>query len=502
MKMTWKDVLLLLASVLLTGLAFAPMNQSYTAFFSLLPLFYVLEKNKNGFLTGLVWGLFYCVFSIHWLAFNSGTHAWLATLSMFLAAGVLALNYGVIGMLYKIIQRKNRSYAFLLLPFIWVAVEFLRSFGTLGFPWLALGHSQAYNTLYIQQADIGGVYTVSFMLLLTNIILFRLLRSFSWKRFAALGAVLLIPFLYGIVIFNVPMHAPEKLHFRVIQPNVGAKEKWEPANRIPIINKMDSLSRVETEIRPDVIIWPETAVPYYLRSSVYISHILTRCAAETRSTLITGSLDFFYTDTLGGYGSTNSIFVFEPHHAAFRADIYDKIHLVPFGEYTPGGKWLKWLNNMQYGQSDFKTRKNREVPRITKDNIPVTPIICYDSVFPHTVRRFAAEGKSKYNILVTNDIWFGRSMGPHQHAAIAIVRAVETRKPLARSANAGISMFIDEKGRVLGSLPLYTTGILDRTLYAARYEPLYVRAGNWFGVTMVIISLAGIILSLWHIRKK
>jgi apolipoprotein N-acyltransferase len=501
MKMTWKDVLFLLASVLLTGLAFAPMNQSYTAFFSLLPLFYVLEKNKNGFLAGLVWGLFYCVFSIHWLAFNSGTQAWLATLSMFLAAGVLALNYGVIGMLFKTILRRNRTYAFLLLPFLWVSIEFLRSFGTLGFPWLALGHSQAYNTLYIQQADIGGVYTVSFMLLLTNVLLYRLAGSFSMKRLIMLCVVVLLPFVYGLIMFNKPMHAEESVNFRIVQPNVGAKEKWEPANRIPIINKMDSLSRVETDIPVDVIVWPETAVPYYLRSSVYISHLLNRCAAETKSTLIAGSLDFFYTDTLGRYGSTNSIFIFEPHHHSFRAGIYDKIHLVPFGEYTPGGKWLEWLNNMQYGQSDFKTRKNRDLLKITDKNIPVTPIICYDSVFPHTLRRFAAKG-SKYNILITNDVWFGRSMGPHQHAAIAIVRAVETRKPLVRSANAGISMFIDEKGRVLDSLPLYTAGILDHRLHAADHVPLYVRMGHILSIVFLTITVGGYLFSLWTTRKK
>ncbi|MDZ7795744.1 MAG: nitrilase-related carbon-nitrogen hydrolase [Candidatus Marinimicrobia bacterium] len=102
---------------------------------------------------------------------------------------------------------------------------------------------------------------------------------------------------------------------------------------------------------------------------------------------------------------------------------------------------------MEYGQSDFTTRKNVRVMHMGKDSVIFTPMICYDSVFPHTIRRAAAKG-SQYNILITNDIWFGRSIGPHQHAAIAILRAVETRRPLIRSANAGISMFIDAKGRV------------------------------------------------------
>jgi len=501
MKLKLKHILLLLLSALLLELAFAPFNQFYTAFFALLPLLYVLEKVKNGFLAGLIWGIFYSIFSIHWLALNTGTFPWLATFSMLLAAVFLALNYGFIGMLFKMIYRKDNSLAFLFLPFIWVAVEFLRSFGTFGFPWLSLGHSQAYNTAYVQMADIGGVYTISFVLLITNLFLFLMIKNYSRRRLISLIIIILFPFIYGTIMMNSDLSSEKKLNFRIVQPNIPAKEKWIPANRLPIINKLDSLSRMDKDFQPDVIVWPETAVPYYLRSSTYFTHLLNQCAVDMNSTLITGALDFYYKDESDWHSSTNTVFVFEPKKPTFNLEIYDKLHLVPFGEFTPGGSMFSWLNNMEYGQSEFSHRNFRKPLKMTSDSISFTPMVCYDSVFPHTARSFAAQG-SKYNILITNDIWFGRSMGPYQHAAIAIVRAVETRRPLIRSANAGISMFIDEKGRVLDHLPLYTCGILDCSLSAGTHDSAYVKTGNLFGISMSVIMLLGMIFSLWPKRKK
>ncbi|MDZ7795743.1 MAG: apolipoprotein N-acyltransferase [Candidatus Marinimicrobia bacterium] len=334
MNLQWKHILILAFSAVLAELAFAPFNQFYTAFFALVPLLYILDRCKNGFLTGFIWGFFYSLFSIHWLAFNTGTYWWVATFSMLLASVFLALNYAVIGFFFTWIRKRDSSFAFFLFPFIWVAVEFLRSFGTLGFPWLALGHSQAYNTLYVQTADIGGVYTVSFLLLLTNLFLYLLLRSYSRQRLTALLLIIMIPYLYGTVAINTDMQSGEKLNFRIIQPNIGGKEKWEPANRVTIMNKMDSLSRAETGIAPDVIVWPETAVPFYLRSSRYYKNIILRCARDMQSTIITGSLDYFFPDTVSRYSSTNSIFIFEPGVNNYQNTVYDKIHLVPFGEFT------------------------------------------------------------------------------------------------------------------------------------------------------------------------
>jgi len=500
-KLNYKHILLLLLSAVLLELSFAPFNQYYTAFFALLPFLYVLDKSKNGFLSGLIWGLFYCILSIHWLALNTGTFPWLATLSMLLASTFLALNYAAIGFLFKLVQRKSPLMAYLLFPFIWTSIEFLRSFGILGFPWLSIGHSQAYNTLYAQIADIGGVYTISFFLLITNLFLYLLITSYSKKRLVALIMIILMPFIYGSVMLNVDLANGKELNFRVVQPNIGAKEKWIPSNRLPIINKLDSLSRTDNGFDPDVIVWPETAIPYYLRSSLHFQHILNRCSVDMNASLVTGALDYYYNDNGSWHSSTNTVFVFDPQQQSFSPLIYDKIHLVPFGEFTPGGDLFKWLNNMEYGQSDFTHRHYHKPLKMTADSIKFTPMVCYDSVFPHTVRSFAKQG-THYNILITNDIWFGRSMGPHQHAAIAVIRAIETRKALIRSANAGISMFIDEKGRVLSKLPLYESGILDQSLHSSDYVSVYVKTGNLFGYSISIIMLFGIIFCLWPKRSN
>lgn len=501
MKLSAKHILLLFVSALLLELSFAPFNQCYLAFFALVPLFYVLERTKKAFIVGMIWGIFYNIFSIHWLALNSGTYWWVATFSMLLASLFLALNYGLIAWLFRIIQNKKEKLAWIFLPFIWVAIEFLRSFGTFGFSWLALGHSQAHNTAYLQIADIGGVFTVSLFILLTNLFLYLLYKSFSKKRLIALIIIIAIPFIYGSIMLNTTISSDKELNFRIAQPNIPAKEKWLPENRLPIIMKLDSLSRIESTDGIDVIVWPETAIPYYLRASHHYQNIIINCCQDMNATLITGALDYFY---LGNeeknHLATNTMMVFEPEQKTMRKDFYDKIHLVPFGEFTPGGKLFGWLNNMQYGQSEFDYRPFNKNLKMTKDDIPFSPMICYDSVFPHTLRSFCAKG-SQYNILITNDIWFGQSVGPYQHAALAIVRSVETRKSMVRSANAGVSMFIDEKGRVLKSLPLYTEGIIDFSLKASTYKSLYVRTGNLFGFLMSFITLIGLIISLWPQKK-
>lgn len=499
MKNKPKHYFLLLLSAVLLELSFAPFNQVYTAFFALIPLFWVLDQSRNKFLTGFVWGLFYSIFSIHWLAFNSGTYWWLASVSMMLASAFLALNYGLIGLFYGFLKKRDARIAFWSLPFIWVAIEFLRSFGALGFPWLAIGHSQAANLPYIQTADIAGVYGVSLLLVFSNLLLYKLVRHYERKLFIALILVITLPFVYGAVLLGIDMRDPDSLHFRIVQPNVGAKEKWMPENRIPIIEMMDSLSRSPAENPIDVIVWPETAVPYYLRSSRYFTHVLQNTAKDMNSTLISGALDYFFPNS-GAYASTNSLFVIEPDSGPFTKNIYDKIHLVPFGEFTPGGRMFAWLNNMQYGQSDFRSRKNMQVP-VLKDSIPFTPMICYDSVFPHTARKFTAQG-SKYNILITNDIWFGRSLGPHQHAALASVRAVECRRPLVRAANAGVSMFIDEKGRVLKKMSLYRRGTLEQKLQGVSYRSLYLLTGNALPFLFCLLAFPLPLILLWIQKRK
>ena len=501
MKLNYKHILLLFLSALLLEISFAPFNPTFFAIFLFLPFFFFFLKFKNFFLVGLIWGIFYSIFSIHWLALNTGTFPWLATLSMLLAALFLSLNYAFLGMFFKMIQRKDSGFALLFFPFVWVGIEFIRSFGIFGFPWLCIGHSQTYNTAYVQIADIGGVYTVSFFILLANLILYLLIKQFSIKRLIILIAIILFPFIYGAISLNTDMAEDKALNFRIVQPNIAAKEKWLPENRLPIINKLDSLSRIENDFEPDVIVWPETAVPYYIRSSIYYLHLVNQCAKDMNSTIITGALDYYFSDNNDWHSTTNTLFMFEPQRSSYSPQVYDKLHLVPFGEFTPGGKVFSWLNNMQYGQSEFKHRNYRNALKMTADSIMFTPMICYDSVFPQTARKFSAQG-SQYNILITNDIWFGRSMGPYQHAAIAIVRAIETRRPLIRSANAGISMFIDEKGRVLDQLDLYSCGILDYRIEAGVQDSPYVKTGHLFGLSMTFITLLAMVFALWPRKKK
>jgi apolipoprotein N-acyltransferase len=504
MKNTIKNRLLVALSALAMALTFPPVNAWIIGFFGLIPFLWSLYTSpEKSFSKGYLFGFIYSLVLVHWLAFNSGAAVWIVTLSAFLGAAFLALNYGFIAWLAARFFQRNRVIGLVIFPLIWTSVEFLRSFGTLGFQWVLVANGQTPNLSFIQIADIGGPFLVSFILTSVNTLLFILiikppeLKKFKVMTLTALGVFLVIPYGYGTYRLYQKTD-PVKSHvFRIVQPNFDSHEKWEREKRDEVFKILTELSKSEGLDSVDIIVWPESATPVYIRTQQKYRNILENLTRESGKILISGVPDYFIRNDK--IHVTNSIFVFEPFTGI--GGKYSKQKLVPFGEYIPLSHIFPVLSRLNLGQGNFTPGKKEPLLWVESARINLAPMICYESVFSLDAIRKIRDG-GEYHILVTNDSWFGNSWGPYQHAAQAVYRAVETRKPLVRCANTGISMAIDHKGRILEELSLDARGILDVRLAIHDDKSYYVQKGNAFAFILLGI-LAGIILTpLWPLNSS
>ncbi|MEA1986263.1 MAG: apolipoprotein N-acyltransferase, partial [Candidatus Marinimicrobia bacterium] len=461
---------------------------------ALIPFIHILNNSKNGFKIGYLFGFIYSIFMIHWLAFNVGTNFIFATISMLLGSAYLALNYGLIGFLFSFIKKRNPKIAIWSLPFLWTSVEFIRSFGVFAFPWNSLGNSQISNLPFLQIADIGGIYLITFIIFFVNILLYKSIisvknNSTKYKKYIfAIILLLAIPFIYGTIILNTDFKISEDITFRIIQPNYGSNEKWEIKNRKDVFHNLLTLSMKKGVDSIDVIVWPESATPVHIRTSKYRTE-LERLVQNTGKILITGSPDYHFEN--GEAIFSNSIFCFEKNSGIVSR--YDKEHLVPMGEFVPFSNKFESLKKINLGQANFIPGKNNKLFTILDKEIILSPMICFESIFPQLAIKRVRDG-AKYHLLLTNDSWFGNSLGPYQHASQSIVRAVESKRALVRCANTGISMAITPKGIVKEKIMLNKKGFFDIKLKTFSFTPLYVKFGNWFAVFCIIISI-GILVS-------
>jgi len=473
------------AGAVLSALGFAPLNLWYLSFLGPALFLYAVLESPRALRYGYLYGLVYSLVLVHWLAFNSGAAVWMVTLSMLAAAAFLALNYLGIAWVIRRIADRSPQQALIAFPFVWVSVEYLRSFGALGFPWAALGNTQSSNLQYIQMADIASVYLVSLFMVSVSTVLYALNRGMMGRRTALLilAALLLLPYAYGGLRMGSGLEDGMRLKARIIQPNYDSHEKWKRSNREKLFADMDSLSRGEGIESVDLIIWPESATPMYIRSNRRYRPILEKLTIETGKILLTGAPDLRLTG--GEPEPLNSLIAFEPGKGITSS--YDKVHLVPFGEYIPLSEYWPALNNLNLGQANFSHGEKGQT-FIIADTLMLAAAVCYESIFPLPIASSVRNG-AKAIINVSNDSWFGRSWGPYQHASQAIFRAIETRRPFFRSANTGISAGIDIYGRKLREIPLYDKAYIDVELRSSETQTVFVRFGETLLIIPVIISL-------------
>jgi apolipoprotein N-acyltransferase len=431
------------------------------------------------------------------------TQPWLIWPGLLLLGLYLGLYVALFGWLVRLLRRRLGLSIFLTAPIAWSASEWLKSSGELGFPWGNLGSALAVHPAWIQLAAVVGSPGLSLWVVGVNAFLAAAIAAWMSRRFVdaslrlVLGAALLIlPPLWGSARLRAADRtteaagagAPSLGRVALIQPNIASDQKWNPAAQESVVARLYGLTRraAADSIRPQLIVWPETALPFYVRLEPAKLTRLLGTARELGTPILAGYPDARLVSS-GDVTTHNAAGLILPTGAI--AGQYEKIHLVPFGERIPFQGIFPFLGSFDLGQAEWTPGAERIL--LSGAGAPFGVLICFESIFPDHARAYRNEG-AQYLVNVTNDEWFGRSAGPVQHADLAILRAVELGVGLVRAANTGISMIIDPYGRVLASTGLFEEAVLIGEIPAPIGATRFARWGDW----TTVASLAIIVLLL------
>ncbi|MFQ5989110.1 MAG: apolipoprotein N-acyltransferase [Candidatus Methylomirabilales bacterium] len=489
--MLWRGGLAVLSGVLL-ALSFPRFDLALLAYGALVPLLVALDgvPSLQGTYLGIITGLVCYLLSIPWVVHTMTTYGGLplflgflllVALALYLALYVGVFAYGVI----RLSARGPLGYL-VGVPALWVGLEYLRTFMLTGFPWNLLGYSQYQNLPIIQIASITGVYGISFLLVLTNagMALGYLLFRRGWRpALVPVGGVSVL--VLGTVLFGMGRMVSaearrQEIRVSVVQGNIEQGAKWDPEFQRRTIDIYQRLTR-EAGTEAELIVWPETAVPFFLRQRGPLSQRVLDLATEIRSYLLVGSPDRTHSPAPALY---NSAFLISPRAKIVQK--YDKIHLVPFGEYVPLKSLLFFVEKMAAGIGDFRAGQNFTVFEIPGGRFGV--LICFEAIFPNQVRQYVLAG-ANFLVNITNDAWFGDSAAPYQHLSMAALRAVENDVYLVRAANTGISALIAPTGRILEQSDLFVEAVLSGTLTSGSAGTFYTRYGDLFAWGCGLISI-------------
>ncbi len=488
-------------SGLLLAAAFPLFNLHFLAWIALIPLFLALRglNVKNGFWLGGITGIVYFAGTVYWVTnsihFYGGFPLIPASLITLSLSAYLALYPALFGACMVSIRDNRPKLSFVAAPLIWTGLELARTYVFSGFPWSLLGYSQYSVLPVIQVADITGVYGVSFFIVLVNAALASTLmnrKNYVPVATAAVVAVLVLS--YGFMKLRAPQ-ASDGISISVVQGNIEQDKKWDQAYQSEVIATYKRLTQDALKQKPDLVIWPETATPFYFTGVGTNDRVMTADLIEfvrkNHVPLLTGSPTYEILPNRRIIGR-NSAFLISGEGRI--EGVYDKMHLVPFGEYVPLKKVLFFIEKMVQAIGDFQGGDEYTVMTVPygepgqRKEVKLCTVICYEIIFPDLVRRFVDRG-AEIVTTITNDAWFGKTAAPYQHFSMAVFRAVENRVPVARAANTGISGFIDSKGNILETSGIFTEAYLTHKIVPGTERTLYTRYGDLFSYACVIASL-------------
>jgi len=508
--------LAVLSGLLLT-LAFPKNEVPGLAWCALMPLFWAVRtvSGRDAFRIGWVSGLVHYLSLIYWTAYTMHTFGhlpWAVCIPvLFLFAAFLALFSALFGWWVNRFASRPLWLA-LLAPAAWTALEFLRGNLLTGFPWALLAHSQYRMLPLIQMVDLAGTYGLSFIICGVNTALFLITRSIirispaprlPWRYSlpAGLAAALLLGCAWGYGHWRLghweqtAAAAAGQRTVAVIQGNVDQGMKWDEAFRQATIERYLRLTREAAAGNPDLVVWPETATPFYFGLETAPTRAVLEGLLAIRRPLLLGSPAV--SRTAEGDRYYNRAYLLDG--AGRIQSMYDKAHLVPFGEYVPLKRWLPFVGKMVAQVGDFHAGKPGAV--IDWEGVSLGIQICYEAIFPELARAQVASG-AQLLVNMTNDAWYGPTGAPHQLLAMTVFRAVENRRSLARAANTGISGFISPTGRILAPTALYQEAAVSRALPLVSSYSAYTQWGDTAAYgCLIICALAGVLL-LFRFRGK
>jgi len=493
-----KDYFVAVCSGLLLTVCFPRIGLAIVAWGALIPLLYLAARNQPPacFTLGWLAGLFHGLSLLYWITYVVNRYGNLplpVSLGVcFLLVAYLAIFPGLFcaGLSWL----RNRGLPWLsAAPFLWVTLELGKSRLLTGFPWENLGYSQYSWLPVIQMADITGVFGISFVLALSNVLLFTLIFPTNRQRKALtrLYPLLILVFLLSIVVgygswrlAKLEGHHGPTFKVALVQGNIAQDTKWDPAFQQTTLEKYGRLTKEVAKNRPQLVIWPETATPFYFLADRKNTETLFRQVREIQVPLLFGS---------PAYRRKGELLKF--YNRAYLLDdsgmligYYDKIHLVPFGEYVPWKRLLFFVDKLVQAAGDFASGEKAVVLDMLPAKVGV--LICYEAIFPELSRDLVNAG-ANFLVNITNDAWFGRSSAPYQHLSMAVLRSVENRVAMARCANTGISGFIDSRGRILQVTSLFEDATMLGSIQLGEGKTLYTQYGDWFAWTCLVVTVLG-----------
>jgi len=464
-----------------------------------------IESLLYGFLHGIV---FYPV-CLPWIAVvmhqygnvDPGMSAGIVSL-IGIAGGIVC---SIFSLCVALAARKSAALACGLAPFLWVSLEFLRAhLPIIGFPWNLTGYAACGSLALLQLVPLTGIYGLSFLMaaysaMLAYLVIARTQRA--WKLVLVGWALLILVAAVGR--YLVPRETP-RFVAHLVQTNFPQSEQY-PARWLEIhAGELQELERISVDAAkktPGLIVWPEVPAPFSFEEPAFAA-LATHIARDSGVDFLVGVVDW-KRDANGQWIASNSAVLLDP--SGRRTFTYDKIHLVPFGEYVPLRRWLTFASRLTADLSDFTPGSRYGVGHLRSVETyapsagpPFGVFICYEAIFPGEIRRFTANG-AELLINISNDGWFGRSAAPAQHLMMARVRAVESRRWLLRDTNNGYTVSVDPYGRVVASMASDVRGELDAPYDFRRDLTPYARFGDWFSWLCVLVSVALIVVG---VRRK
>jgi len=481
------SLILPLISGIALALSFPPMSIFVLAWVGLIPYLHFLTQRPGWgktILGHLLLALPYFGGILYWIprvVVTYGGFGWPAALGIFaLLLLVLAVFLFPFTFLTRLVAARSESQALACAAGFWLLTELVRNYYAVnGFPWGLLGYSQYPYHWVIQIADIGGVYLISFLVVLVNASLVALFR-FKAFRFVALSATFLVAAnLYGIyrAYFWRP-HKVNALQAAVVQPNIGlAGDREHYAGKY--FEELPAAYKKAVNAGADWVIFPEAQNPYFFSEDFYYRNFFTRLVASFRAPLLFNSTsvesDNRYYNSAIMLGSEGQV--------DYR---YDKMHLVPFGEYVPAAEWLGFIDPLTFEVSAFTPGREYRLGQV--GNMRFATLICFEGIFPEIGREFQKRGAEIF-VIITNDAWYGRTAAPEQHLQIGAFRAIENRRMVLRAANSGYSAIIDPLGRFRRRTELFESDLIIADAFGYRVRTAYSYLGEWLNIVLIATTV-------------
>ncbi len=454
------------------------------AWVGLVPLFAAIKDLRTwkafgyGLLMGTIYGLI--------------TTRWLTLFGVFLWIG-LAVFQGLFwalcaALISRFARLRNRALALALIPIAWVAVDFVRSLGPFGCPWISLAHTQANCLPVIQIAAIAGLWGIDFVVCAVNLALSTLIadRARSKAPLIAAAGLVAVTLAFGVFSLRSTPSGEQGHKVAVLQGNTTGEMNPTP-NYLPYAyERYRGMTVDAARAGAELILWPETAIP-------------TNIASPGRADAIAGLAKQLNVCVLaGGYelsedpsveGSYNSLIAFD--RRGQKTGSYHKVHLVPFGEFLPYREHLTFLKGYGIRDEDVLAADRHELLESSIGKIGTS--ICFESAFPQISRTEVRDG-AEVLAIVSNDAWFKRTCASAQHMMMARLRAVENRRYVLRAASTGISAVVDAYGRIRSQLGVFRQGTLNDEVVPSRRLAIYTRLGDWFAYMCAAVVAVGLLL--------